>query len=129
MLGLGSSAADLHGLTEDPSGLCTDFRTVPLNSTVGSPGPAVGHQIISSYVTGLLSSYVAGLLIGCPYVASLLIAGSAGDVHWADRLNSGCAGDGLRAGRLNSGSASDGLRAALLPWSGCFVSPTVQFCI
>ncbi|MEQ2226651.1 hypothetical protein ILYODFUR_029505 [Ilyodon furcidens] len=76
MLGLGGSAADLRGLTEGPSGLCTDhlgssgFRTAPLSSTVGSPGPAAGCQFIGSYI------------------ASLLIAGSAGDSHRAGRLNS-----------------------------------------
>ncbi|KAK5600885.1 hypothetical protein CRENBAI_007953, partial [Crenichthys baileyi] len=66
----------------------------------GSPGPTAGLQIIGSYVAGLLSSYiasllsscVAGLLVTCPYVAGLLIAGSAGD--------------GLRAGCLNFGSAA-----------------------
>ncbi|KAK5609419.1 hypothetical protein CRENBAI_009575 [Crenichthys baileyi] len=130
MLGLGGSAADLHSLTEGPSGLCTDhlgssgFRTVPLSFTVGSPGPAAGRQIIGSYVAGLLSSYVTGLLIACPYVAGLLIAGStgdsllivgsAGDGHRASRLNSGSARDGLQASRLNSGSAGDGLRAGRL---------------
>ncbi|MEQ2225879.1 hypothetical protein ILYODFUR_022077 [Ilyodon furcidens] len=105
---LSGSAADLHGLTEGPSGL----RTVPLSSTVGSPGPAAGCQIISSCVADLLIAY--------PYVAGPLIAGSAGDGpmsagsardgHPSGRLNSGSAGDGHRSGRLNSGSAGDGLR-------------------
>ncbi|KAK5602720.1 hypothetical protein CRENBAI_002502 [Crenichthys baileyi] len=91
MLSLGASATDLYGLTEVPSGLCTDhlgssgLRTAPLSYTLGSPGPAACHQIIDSYISGLLSSYVAGLLI----------AGSAGDGHRAGRLNSGSAGDGL----------------------------------
>ncbi|KAK5606727.1 hypothetical protein CRENBAI_016712 [Crenichthys baileyi] len=67
MLCHGGSAADLYGLTEGPSGL----RTAPLSSTVGSPGPATGRQIIGSYV--------ADLLITCPYVAGLLIARSAQD--------------------------------------------------
>ncbi|KAK5600178.1 Calcium-activated potassium channel subunit alpha-1 [Crenichthys baileyi] len=57
------------------------FRTAPLSSTMGSPGPATGRQIIDSYVAGLL---IGGLLIACSYVAGLLIAGSAGD----GRLNS-----------------------------------------
>ncbi|MEQ2316753.1 hypothetical protein AMECASPLE_035800 [Ameca splendens] len=143
MLGLGSSAADLHSLAKGPSSLCTDrlgssgFRTAPLSSTVGSPGPATAHQIsslctarlgssglrtgppsstvgspdpaagrqiISSYVVGLLSSYITGLLI----------AGSAGDGHWADRLNSGSAGDGFLASLLYSGSATNSLQAGHL---------------
>ncbi|KAK5624076.1 hypothetical protein CRENBAI_017754 [Crenichthys baileyi] len=45
------------------------FHTAPLSSTVGSPGPTAGCQIIGSYV--------AGRLIACPHVAGLLIAGSA----------------------------------------------------
>ncbi|KAK5623804.1 hypothetical protein CRENBAI_005004 [Crenichthys baileyi] len=81
---------DLHGLAEGPSGLCTDrlgssgFHTAPLLSTVGSPGPAAGRQITSSYVAGRLIVF---------YVAGLLIAGSARD--------------GLRASHLNSGSAAE----------------------
>ncbi|KAK5600270.1 hypothetical protein CRENBAI_002628 [Crenichthys baileyi] len=94
LLCLGGSAADPHGLAKGPSSLCA----TPLSSTVGSPGPAAGRQIIGFYVTGLLSSYVADLLIACPYVAGLLIAGSARD----GCLNSGPVGDGLRAVRLNS---------------------------
>ncbi|KAK5623058.1 hypothetical protein CRENBAI_020559 [Crenichthys baileyi] len=109
---------DLLGLSESPRGL----RTAPLSSTVGSPGPAAGRQIIGSYVTCLHSSYVAGLLIACPYIAGLLIAcpyiaglliacpyvagpliaGSAGEGHRSGRLNSGSAGEGLRDGSLNS---------------------------
>ncbi|KAK5599485.1 hypothetical protein CRENBAI_020545 [Crenichthys baileyi] len=71
LLCLGGSAADLQGLAEGPSCL----RTAPLSSTVGSPGPAAGRQIIGSYVTGLLVAcpYATGLLIACPYVAGLLI--------------------------------------------------------
>ncbi|MED6245700.1 hypothetical protein ATANTOWER_006804 [Ataeniobius toweri] len=122
LLCLGGSAADLHGLAEGPSGL----RTSPLSSTVGSPGPAAGRQIIGFYVAAMLIAcpYVAGLLIACPYIAGLLItrlaedgpliAGSAGDSHRSVRLNSGSAGDGLRASRLNSGSAGDGLPAGRL---------------
>ncbi|MEQ2232855.1 hypothetical protein ILYODFUR_015710, partial [Ilyodon furcidens] len=104
MLCLSGSATDLHSLTEGPSGLCTDrlgssgFRTAPLSSTMGSPGPAAGRQIIGSYVIGrlIVFSYVAGLLIACPYVVGLLIAGLAGEGHRSVRLNSGSAGDGLR---------------------------------
>ncbi|KAK5608095.1 hypothetical protein CRENBAI_004503 [Crenichthys baileyi] len=125
---LTGSGANLHGLTEGPSGL----RTAPLSSTMGSPGPTVSRQIIGSYITGLLSTYVTGLLstyvasllITCPYVANPLIAGlardgpliagSAGDGLWPGCLNSGSAGDGLGAGCLNSGSAGDGLRASRL---------------
>ncbi|KAK5601521.1 hypothetical protein CRENBAI_024727 [Crenichthys baileyi] len=99
----------LH-LAEGPSGL----RNAPLSSTMGSPGPAAGCQIIGSYVTGLLNSYVAGLLIACPYVAGLLIAGSARD--------------GLRAGRLNSGSVRDGLQAICLNSCSPLV-PYVSLCV
>ncbi|KAK5614137.1 hypothetical protein CRENBAI_008594 [Crenichthys baileyi] len=59
LLCLGGFAAELHNLTKCPSGL----RTAPLSSTMGSPGPTPGRQIIGSYVTGLLRSYVADLLI------------------------------------------------------------------
>ncbi|KAK5599586.1 hypothetical protein CRENBAI_018896, partial [Crenichthys baileyi] len=72
------------------------FRTAPLSSTVGFPGPA------------------ASLLIACPYVADLLIAGSARDGLQAGHLNSGCTGAGLRIHRLNSGSAWDSIRAGRL---------------
>ncbi|KAK5622037.1 hypothetical protein CRENBAI_011798 [Crenichthys baileyi] len=58
----------------------SDFRTAPLSSTVGSPDSVIGRLIVFSYF--------ASLLITCPYVAGLLITGSA----W----------DGLRASRLNS---------------------------
>ncbi|MEQ2309760.1 hypothetical protein AMECASPLE_001913 [Ameca splendens] len=94
MLCLGGSAADLHSLTKGPSSLCTDclgssgFRTAPLISTVGSPGPAAGRLIVFSYVAGLLIARLAG--------DGPLIAGSAGDGHRSVRLNSGSAGDGLR---------------------------------
>ncbi|MEQ2297958.1 hypothetical protein AMECASPLE_000157 [Ameca splendens] len=88
-------AEGLHGLAEGPSGL----RTAPLSSTVGSPGPAAGRQIIGSYISGLLIAcpYVAGLLIVCPYVAGPLIIGSARDSNRSSRLNSGPASDGLWA--------------------------------
>ncbi|MEQ2297185.1 hypothetical protein AMECASPLE_032247 [Ameca splendens] len=66
LLCLSGSAADLHGLAEGPSGL----RTVPLSSTMGSPGPAASRQIIGSYIAGRLNS------------------GSAGDGLRAVRLNS-----------------------------------------
>ncbi|KAK5622658.1 hypothetical protein CRENBAI_026700, partial [Crenichthys baileyi] len=83
-------AEGLHALAEGPSGL----HTAPLSSTVGSPGPAAGHQIIGSYISRLL--------IDCPYVACPLIVGSAGDSNLSGRLNSGSAGAGLWACRLNS---------------------------
>ncbi|MEQ2309435.1 hypothetical protein AMECASPLE_038649 [Ameca splendens] len=98
LLCLGGSVANLHSLTEGPSDLCT----APLSSTVGSPGHAAGRQIISSYITGLLSSYLAGMLITGSAGDGPLIAGSVGDGHRSGCLNSGSAGDGFRGGRLNS---------------------------
>ncbi|KAK5605495.1 hypothetical protein CRENBAI_011523 [Crenichthys baileyi] len=116
MLCLGGSVADRHCLGEGPSSSApitwVPAVSAPLSSTVGSPGPAAGRQIIGSYITGrlIIFSYVAGLLIACPCVAGLLIAGSAG----GSPLIAGSARDGHRSFRLNSGSARDGHRAVRL---------------
>ncbi|MED6232903.1 hypothetical protein ATANTOWER_004055 [Ataeniobius toweri] len=114
---------DLHGLAEGPS----DLHTAPLCSTMGSPDPATGCQIINPYVASLL---IAGLLIAGSardgHRSVLLNSGSAGDGLRAGRLNSGSAGDGLRAGRLNSGSAGDGLRAGRLNSCPPFEAPSAH---
>ncbi|KAK5620556.1 hypothetical protein CRENBAI_022285 [Crenichthys baileyi] len=108
LLCLGGSATELHGLAKGPSGLCTallgssSFRTVPLSSTMGSPGPAAGRQVIGSYYASLLSSCVTDLLIVFSYITGLLIARSAGEGHRAGRLNFGSVRGDLRAFRLNS---------------------------
>ncbi|KAK5601520.1 hypothetical protein CRENBAI_024726 [Crenichthys baileyi] len=144
-----ASATDLHSLAEGPSGLCIDrlgssgFCTVPLSSTVHSPGPAAGCQISSLYTARLgssglrimpLSSTVgspgpaAGRQIIGRYVAGLLSSYVTGPLitcpYVAGLLIAGSAGDSLlivgsardshRASCLNSRSAGDGLWAGRL---------------
>ncbi|KAK5623952.1 hypothetical protein CRENBAI_023721 [Crenichthys baileyi] len=104
LLCLGGSATDLHGLAEGPSG----FRTMPLSSTVGSPGPAAGRQI-----NGLCAAHLGSSgLRTAPLSSTVGSPGPAAGRQISGLCTAHLGSSGLRTAPLSSTVGSPGPAAS-----------------